>query len=299
MHHVNQRADRRNFLAVAATASMAIMSAKRAAVAGVATARPPLQLGLVTYQWGKDLSLPELLDACAQTHFGGVELRSTHAHGVEPGMSGSQRAETRRRLADSPVKLVGLGSACEYHSPDPAVVRKNIDETKAFVDLCAELGGSGVKVRPNALPADVPVEKTLEQIGNSLRVVGDYAAKAGQQIRLEVHGAGTKEIPHMKRIMEVANHPHVVVCWNCNPSDLTGPGFDANFDTLAPWMGTVHIHDLRPGKIDYPWKQLFAKLKICTAAGFTGWCLLEDGAIPADTPGAMMENRREFARLAS
>ena len=103
----------------------------------------------------------------------------------------------------------------------------------------------------------------------------------------------------MRRIMEVADHPQVVVCWNCNPSDLAGPGFAANFAMLAPWMGTVHIHDLRPGKVDYPWEQLFAKLKTCTAAGFTGWCLLEDGAIPTDIPAAMEENRRLFDRLAS
>ena len=292
-------ANRRHFLAASAAVSTAIVTARLPAFAAAAPSRQPLQLGLVTYQWGKDMPLADLLDVCERTGFGGVELRSTHAHGVEPGMSSDRRAEAKRRLADSPVKLVGLGSACEYHSPDQAVVRKNIDDTKAFIDLCAELGGSGVKVRPNALPAQVSVEKTLEQIGNSLRVVGEYAANAGQQIRLEVHGKGTKEIPHMRRIMEVADHPQVVVCWNCNPSDLTGAGFNTNYDTLAPWMGTVHIHDLRPGKIDYPWEQLFAKLKNCTAAGFTGWCLIEDGAIPADIPAAMEENRREFARLAS
>ena len=293
----NPRTDRRRFLAASA-ASISMLTAGLPSLARAAAARPPLQLGLVTYQWGKDMPLAELLEVCQRTRFAGVELRSTHAHGVEPGMSSDQRADARRRFADSPVKLVGLGSACEYHSPDQAVVRKNIDDTKAFIDLCAELGGSGVKVRPNALPADVPIEKTLEQIGNSLRVVGDYAAKAGQQIRLEVHGAGTKEIPHMRRIMEVADHPQVVVCWNCNPSDLTGPGFDANFDALAAWMGTVHIHDLRPGKVDYPWERLFAKLRACSAAGFTGWCLLEDGATPADIPAALEENRSVFDRLA-
>jgi sugar phosphate isomerase/epimerase len=291
--------DRRRFLAASAAASLSMLAATRSGRAARAAARTPLQLGLVTYNWGKDLPLPELLAVCARTRFSGVELRSGHAHGVEPGIGVDQRAEVRRRFADSPVQLVGLGSACEYHAADQAVVRRNIDQTKAFIDLSAELGGSGVKVRPNALPAEVPIETTLEQIGDALRVVGDYAAAAGQQIRLEVHGRGTQEIPRIKRIMEVADHPHVVVCWNCNPTDLAGSGFDANFAALAPWMGTVHIHDLRPGKVDYPWDALFAKLKACTAAGFTGWCLLEDGAVPADVPTAMEESRRQFERLVS
>jgi sugar phosphate isomerase/epimerase len=263
------------------------------------SAAVPLKLGLVTYQWGKDLSLVDLLDVCKRTHYAGVELRSTHRHGIEPSMNAAQRSEAKKRLADSPVALVGLGSACEYHAVSPSVVEKNIDETKAFIDLSAELGGSGVKVRPNGLPSEVPVEKTLEQIGKSLQIVGQYAAKANQQIRLEVHGKGTQEIPNMKRIMEVADHPNVVVCWNCNPTDLIGPGFDANFDALAPWLGTVHIHDLRPGKVDYPWSALFKKLKACQAKGFTGWCLMEDGASPPDIPAAMLENHSVFESLCS
>jgi sugar phosphate isomerase/epimerase len=263
------------------------------------SAAVPLKLGLVTYQWGKDLSLADLLDVCKRTHYAGVELRSTHRHGIEPSMNAAQRSEAKKRFADSPVALVGLGSACEYHAVSPSVVEKNIDETKAFIDLSAELGGSGVKVRPNGLPSEVPVEKTLEQIGKSLQIVGQYAAKANQQIRLEVHGKGTQEIPNMKRIMEVADHPNVVVCWNCNPTDLIGPGFDANFDALAPWLGTVHIHDLRPGKVDYPWPALFKKLKACQAKGFTGWCLMEDGATPPDIPAAMLENHSVFESLSS
>lgn len=256
-----------------------------------------LKLGLVTYQWGKDMALKDLITTCEQTHFEGVELRSTHRHGVEPSMSAEARREAKKLFADSKVALVGLGSACEYHAVDQGVVKKNIDETKAFLDLSAELGGSGVKVRPNGLPKEVPVEKTLEQIGEALHGLGDYAAKLGQQIRVEVHGAGTQEIPNMRKIMEVANHPSVVVCWNCNPTDLQGAGFEANYDALSQWMGTVHIHDLRPGKVNYPWDKLFERLRVCEAKGFTGWCLLEDGATPSDIPAAMRENHTVFTQM--
>jgi len=295
---MNPLPSRRNFLALSSASAVAALGLEHNLLASTALpTATPLKLGLVTYQWGKDYPLAELLKVCEQTNYAGVELRSTHKHGVEPSMNAPQRAEAKKRFADSPVALVGLGSACEYHATNPATVQKNIDETKAFIDLSAELGGSGVKVRPNGLPENVPVEKTLEQIGKSLRIVGEYAAKANQQIRLEVHGKGTQEIPNMKRIMELADHPSVVVCWNCNPTDLIGAGFDANFDALASWLGTVHIHDLRPGKVDYPWQPLFKKLNACSAKGFTGWCLMEDGATPADIPAAMLENHRVFDSL--
>lgn len=256
-----------------------------------------LNLGLVTYQWGKEWDLPNVIKNCAETGFGGVELRSTHKHGVEIALNAEQRTEVRKRFADSPVTLVGLGSACEYHAVDQAVVQRNIDETKGWVDLCRDLGGGGVKVRPNGLPKDVPVEKTLEQIGKSLNVVGRYAADHGVQIRVEVHGSGTQEIPNMKTIMDIADHASVVVCWNCNPTDLKGEGFAANYKMLEDRMGTIHIHDLRPGKVDYPWADLFERLRQCTASGFTSWCLLEDGNVPSDIVTAMKENREVFDRL--
>ena len=258
---------------------------------------PKLRFGLVTYQWGKDWTVPELIQNCTESGIEGVELRSTHKHGVEIEIDSARRMEVKKRFADSAVTLVGLGSACEYHAVDQAIVQKNIDETKAWVDLCHQIGGSGVKVRPNGLPKDVPVEKTLEQIGKALLFVGKYAAEFGIQIRVEVHGAGTQETPNMKTIMDVANHPNFGVCWNCNPNDLNGAGFAANFAMLEERLGTVHIHDLREGKNNYPWAELFLRLLQCKGEEFTGWCLLEDGAVPTDIIAALKENRLGFDRL--
>jgi sugar phosphate isomerase/epimerase len=260
----------------------------------LAVARVALKLGLVTYNWGKDWDVPTIIKNCAQTGFTGVELRSTHRHGVEIELSMVERERVAKLFADSPVEIVGLGSACEYHAVDAAELERNIEETRAFVDLCADVGGSGVKVRPNGLPDGVPVEKTLEQIGKALNQVAAYGAEKGIQIRVEVHGRGTQEIPHMKTIMDIADHPNVVVCWNCNPADLNGLGFAENFQMLSSRMGTVHIHDLRAGKNDYPWKELFPRLVSCDAPGFSGWCLLEDGAVPEDIVAAMGENRKLF-----
>ena len=105
-----------------------------------------------------------------------------------------------------------MGSAYDYHATDQAVVRRNIAGTKAYSQLAADVGAPGVKVRPNGLPNEVPVEKTLEQIGLSLRECGEFAADLGVQIRLEVHGGGTSELPHIRTIIDVADHDNVYVC---------------------------------------------------------------------------------------
>lgn len=279
--------NRRQFTAAIAAASLSPLP-----LVAAEPARQKIKLGLVTYNWGKSWDIPTLIRNCTETHFAGVELRSTHKHGVEPTLSKSARQQVRKQFADSAVELVGLGSACEYHSPDPKVVARNIEQTKAFVKLCHDVGGHGVKVRPNGIPKDVPLEKTLAQIGASLRTVGKFAADYGVKIRLEVHGRGTQELPYIKTMMDAADHPNAVVCWNCNPTDLTGKGLNHNFDVVKKNIEIIHIHDLRSDQ--YPWKRLFGLLK---SADFDGWTLLEEGKTPTDIVAAMHENHKVWKQL--
>lgn len=286
--------DRRTFL----TGSAAGLLALHAPAAATATSKAvELRLGLVTYKWGRAWDVPKIIRNCEATGFAGVELRSTHEHGVEIAMDASRRKQVRQQFADSGVELVGLGSACEYHAVDAAELSKNIQETKEFVKLCRDVGGTGVKVRPNGLPKERPIEQTLEQIGKSLNEVGRFAADFGVQIRVEVHGRGTSEMAHMKSIMDIADHPSVVVCWNCNPTDLVGAGLKKNYDLLKKRMGTVHIHDLRND--NYPWADLFPLLTSTDASSFTGWTLLEEGKVPEDVVSAMKQNRLRWQKLAA
>jgi len=176
----------------------------------------------------------------------------------------------KRRFADSPVKLFGLGSTFDYHTPDPARLRRDLDATREYLVLAQDVGATGVKVRPNALPKEVPVEKTLEQIGRSLRELGEFAADHGQELRLEVHGSGTSSLPHIKTIMDVANHPQVGVCWNSNQTDLEGAGLEANFDLVKDKIVAVHMRDLFLE--EYPWRRLLARLD---QSGYRGFCLAE------------------------
>jgi sugar phosphate isomerase/epimerase len=229
-----------------------------------------MRLGLVTYELAKDWTLETILKNCEATRFEGVELRTGHAHGVEVGLSKEQRGQVKQQFADSKVALMGLGSAFDYHTPDPAKLKHDIEATKAYILLAHDLGTSGVKVRPNGLPKEVPKEKTLEQIGRSLRELGQFGAEYGVQLRLEVHGPETSLVPNIKTILEVADHANVGACWNCNDSDLAGDGFDHNFDLLKNKIFSVHMRDLFLE--NYPFRRLLQRLN---QIPFTGFCLAE------------------------
>jgi sugar phosphate isomerase/epimerase len=229
------------------------------------------RIGTVTYNIAKDWDIATLIKNLTDVGMDGVELRTTHAHGVEISLSAAERAEVRKRFADSPIQLAGLGTICEYHSPDPAVVRKNVEETKAWVALARDVGSPGVKVRPNGLPSSVAVEKTLDQIGKALKECGVAAADQGVKIQLEVHGEGTSRLPHIRTILDRAdNHPAVRVCWNSNQADLLDGGIERNFRLVQSQIGQVHMRDLFLE--EYPWQTL---IRLLNAIAFDGYCFAE------------------------
>ncbi len=254
-----------------------------------------MKLGLVTYQWAKDWDLPTLITNCEQTGFLGVELRTGHAHGVETSLTANERSEVKKRFAGSAVTCLGYGANFEYHSPDQAILRKNIDQTKEYIVLCKDIGASGIKVKPNNLPKEVSKEETISQIAASLNEVGRFAKDYGQIVRVEVHGELTQEIPNMKAIFEQVTEKNVKMCWNCNDQDLLPPGLEANFNSVKKWFGdTVHVRELNVG--EYPYQQLFS---LFDGMKYDGWILLEARTEPDDKITAMKEQLSLFNSMLS
>lgn len=251
-----------------------------------------MRFGLVTYLWGKDWDLPTLIANCEKTSVLGVELRVEHAHNVTPSLSKTERAEVRKRFEDSPVANIGMGTNQDYHHASKAALEASIEGTKEYIRLSHDVGGSGVKVKPNNLPDNVPREKTIEQIGKSLNIVGAYAADYGQKIRLEVHGQ-CSELPTIKAIMDVADNPNVGVCWNCNDTDLKGQGLEYNFNLVKDRFGdTVHVRELNIGS--YPYPEL---IKLFVGMDYDGWILLEARTNPPDRVAALKEQREVFEQM--
>jgi sugar phosphate isomerase/epimerase len=263
--------DRRDFLANAALLPVLTSVRGQQEPRGGKPPGRPLKLGTVTYNIAKDWDLPTLIKNLSEAQYDGVELRTTHKHGVEITLSPAARADVKARFAASPVAIGGLGTTCEFHSPDPAVVRKNVDETKEWIKLAQDIGSPSVKVRPNGLPKDVPEDKTLEQIGKALAECGTFAREHGVTVQLEVHGEATSRVPRIRKIFDYGgNHPAVKACWNSNQTDLLDGGFDANFRLLRDQIGQVHMRDLFLE--EYPWRSLIENL---ASMKFTGYCFAE------------------------
>lgn len=283
---------RRNFLQKSVVAGVGL-SLIDPFTAFAAAKKSGMKLGLVTYQWAKDWDLPTLIANCEKTGYLGVELRVDHAHKVETNLSASQRAEVKKRFADSPVECVGYGANFEYHSSDVAALRKNIEGTKEYIKLCKDIGATGIKIKPNGIPANVPREKTIAQIAASLNECGKFAQDFGQLVRVEVHGNISQEIPNMRAIFEQVTEKNVKMCWNCNDQDLLPPGLEPNFNSVKKWFGdTVHVREFNVG--EYPYQQL---MNLFTGIKYDGWILLEARTEPTDKIAAMNEQMQLFKNM--
>ena len=284
---------RRDFLKASVAASTALVAG--CATTPMAGHKPgsKMKLGLVTYQWGKDWDLPTLIANCEKTGFEGVELRTSHAHKVSDKLGGEERKAVKKQFAASKITLVGMGCNWAFHDTDPAKVAANIEGAKADAKLSYDCGGSGIKVKPNALPKGVTVAKTCEQIGTALNAVGKYAGGYKQEVRVEVHGKGTSDLPVMKQIFDHVTSPNVTVCWNCNEQDLDGEGLKYNFNLVKKRFGsTVHVREFNIG--DYPYQEL---IDLFVAIDYKGWILLEARTKPKDRIAALIEQRQVFDQM--
>lgn len=273
-------ASRRDFLKTAVVTSSATLvggcSAQAAQTPGMKKNRNPLKLGLMSYTLAKDWDIDTIIKNCLETKFEHVELRTTHAHGVEVTLSKTARAEVRKKFEDAGIKI-SLASAFAYHWDDPKKLREHIEGTKEYTLLAEDLGAIGIRVFPNAILVDkgIPEEQTLEQIGKSLAEVAQFGHDHGTEIRVCVHGKGTDRVPRIKKMIDYSQSPYVYVNWNCSAHDSDPPGFEANFHMLKDHIRNIHMHEL--WNEDYPYRKLFMLLK---EANYQGYCDAEISGNP-------------------
>jgi hypothetical protein len=285
-NHMNRRGFLTAMGTLAATSALPYPTSPGSAASGP-------HLGLVTYLWGKDMDLETLIDHCEKSGMGAVELRTTHAHGVEPSLNRQQRKAVKEHFANSPVKLLSLGTAEEYNHPEPVRLLQAMEDSRAFIDLARDVGAIGVKVRPNRLYPDIPHEKTIDQIARCLNELGAYAEGEGQEIYVEVHGEGTSRLPVIQAIFDRIEANNVGVCWNCNAEDLLAGGLEANFNLVVNRLGrTVHVRELDDAA--YPYARLF---RLLNSISYPGWVLLECRTDPADKLKALQRQQELFTEL--
>ncbi|MCD6360830.1 MAG: sugar phosphate isomerase/epimerase [Armatimonadetes bacterium] len=232
-----------------------------------------MTLGLLTYNMAAEWDLDTLLEKCNTFGLKGAEFRTDvgHAHGVEIDTSPSERKTIREKCEDANVTIIGLSSGCAYDAIDQQELAENIERTKRHLDMCAEVGGGGVKVFGNKLHVDegVPEQQTVQQIGEALHECAEYARELGVLVRFEMHG-DFQTAEQCNEIIRLADSEGICLIYNCNPNDPKDGSIREIYSAVAPNVGHVHLHDLSDR--NFPYLEL---VKLLRETGYSGWCTTE------------------------
>ena len=255
---------------------------------------PDIRFGFTTYTWGKPWDIPTIIANCVKAKALGVELRTSqkYAHGVELTIDARQRRDVKKRFKDSRITLVGLATSERYDSPDPVKLKEAIENTKGYLKLSSDIGGTGIRVFPNDFHKDELREKTIARIAKALNTLGPVAKQLNQQIRMENHGSAG-EMVNLKLIMDQVTHPNVRLKLNCDKRDMAGKGLEHNFNLIKDKLGhTIHAHDFKGTSFGY--QQL---MNLLVKANYKGWILIENSSKVADRVQALIEQREIFEKM--
>lgn len=234
----------------------------------------------MTYGVLKNLSRQDLLDVLKDNGFEGVEFRTdaNHGHMVEADIDSETRVQVVADCHAAGIKIVSIATGNRYHDADPTDVQKNIAETKARMDLAADLGAPRVRVFGNNFPKDVPKEKTISQVAEALRELCEYGTARNVKPSLELHGEFDWQ--SCRDVAEQVNHNNFGLIWNSTAQDVIDGSVEKALDTVLPWLDHVHMHDLAGS--GYPYRDLF---RLLAQKGYEGYMSAEAERKPERSAG--------------
>lgn len=287
---------RREFLALAATAALSVHSARDSFADKVGNG--DMQLGLTTYMIGAKWTLDDLITNLPKVKIYDLELRTDmkYSHGVELPLGKQERLDVRKRFADSPVRLLGLACSERYDHLDSKQVDQAVEKTKEYLQMCADLGATGLRVFPNSFHKEVPQEKTIEQIIIALRRITQTADDLGQTICLEAHGP-VGQLPFMSQIARGVNHKRLRVMLNSDWRDTQGEGLQANLALVKDYLADRHhIHELDEKKfVDSRFYETQTAFLMKTGRPWS--CLLEIADVPENRLQRLWTLRRLWEKI--
>jgi len=192
------------------------------------------------------LTLADVLALARRCGYDGIEPRtvSGHAHGVELDADAARRAEIRKSAEAAGVAICCVATSLQY--ADPALAATLGAETRAYIDLAADVGCPRIRVFGGLIPEGVERRQATDGMVAALGSVADYAAKRGVVICVETHDDWCNP-DHLAEVMRRVDHPAVGVNWDImHPVCRAGATIESAFATLRPWIRHVHFHDGRP-----------------------------------------------------
>lgn len=189
------------------------------------------------------LSLRELLETAKQYGYDGIEPRivSQHQHGIEMDTPADRRAEIKKQVAESGLRLSCIATSCVYANPE--TTKQNVADTLRCIDLATDVGAPVIRVFGGVLGKGISREDAIKLVAESLHTAADHAKERGVTVCMETHDDWC-DPKNVAAVMRQVNHPAVAVNWDImHPVRMKLATMDEAFKTLKPWIRHAHVHD--------------------------------------------------------
>lgn len=190
-----------------------------------------------------EATLTEVFKLAKTFGYAGVEPRveSNHEHGIELGLSSTERIEVKQLSENEGIELCCLALGTSFANPES--VQAHIDKTLHYLDLAVEVGCKRLRVFGGKLPEDVNREQGTALLVNSLQQLAPEAGARDLVLCLETHDDWCTPA-QVAGVMQRVDHPAIAVNWDImHPLRAGGASMQEAFETLRPWIKHVHIHD--------------------------------------------------------
>jgi sugar phosphate isomerase/epimerase len=250
------------------------------------------------------MSLRQWIEIGADLKLDGLEFYTRFLELQRPG-----GAEAARRIAsDHGLEIPMLCASPDFTHPDAEFRRRQIDEQKRAIDICAELGGQYCRVLSGQRRPELSREDGLRYAVESIEECLQYAAKCGITLILEnhykddywTHPEFAQKMDDFCELVDRIDSPHFGV--NFDPSNAILAGDDPLelLRRVKHRVVTIHASDrylaegtlddlrreensigyakrLRHGVIGRGLNDYGAIFHELADVGFNGWFSIEDG----------------------
>lgn len=291
---------RRQFLTATLAASAGLAGLASAIEPIVRVGKPFLRLSLAAYGFRQfldikkpQMSLEEFIDFAANHDFDAVELTSYYFPRSTPEYLAHLKGYCTRQGLDISGSAVGNN----FCVPDPEKLKEQLDNTKAWIENTARLGGKTLRIFAGTVARGDTEEKARERCIATIQEACDHAGKFGVYLALENHGGITATADQLLAIVKAVKHDWFGV--NLDTGNFHTEDPYADLARIAPYAVNVQIKTeiQRAGqkKEDADLKKLIGILR---DANYRGYVALEYEAAE-DPKIAVPRHAAELKKLMS
>jgi sugar phosphate isomerase/epimerase len=196
-----------------------------------------------------DWSFDKILEFAKANSYSGIEIRGIQREldlSKSPHFnSESSIKDTRKKLKDKGLKIVGLGSSAALHEPQGPGRVKSIDEAKRFIAIAHAVDCPYIRVFPNSFPKGEDKEVVMERMSKTLSELAGHAKGTGVKVLMETHGDLVKADDIRKVMLAVTDASNAGLVWDVsNMWSVTKETPGEVYPKIKKWVHHTHLKDL-------------------------------------------------------